>query len=351
MIINIIIPFKRLSGGIKVAFLYANYLVEQGHDVKVYMPMVSYPGKGQSIPFRIKASISNTFKPEHWFDRKFELKTVPLIKPRYIRDADITIATAWQTAYDVKVLPKRCGEKVYLIQGYEIFGGSEEQVDGSYKLGLHSVTITQSLANLLKDKFDVESTVIYNGLDSHEFYDGVKEKHKVPSVMMLYHESVHKGAKEGMVVIDHLKKKYPDMKVNMFGRRKGNDIPDYVNFLENPPRDQLMKMYQSSDIYLFTSQMEAWGLPVMEAMANKCVVIGFNVGAMAEVHTSENSIRIDEIDYGKMEEAVETLIQNPGWIRPMQEAAYQTAGQFEWGTQYKKFEKYLIAMVEIRNEQ
>ena len=59
MIINIIIPFKRLSGGIKVAFLYANYLVEQGHDVKVYMPMVSYPGKGQSIPFRIKASISN----------------------------------------------------------------------------------------------------------------------------------------------------------------------------------------------------------------------------------------------------------------------------------------------------
>ena len=123
-----------------------------------------------------------------------------------------------------------------------------------------------------------------------------------------------------------------------------------MNFLENPPRDQLMKMYQSSDIYLFTSQMEAWGLPVMEAMANKCVVIGFNVGAMAEVHTPENSIRIDEIDYGKMEEAVEALIQNPGWIRPMQEAAYQTARQFEWGTQYKKFEKYLIAMVEIRNE-
>lgn len=346
MRINFIVPFKRLSGGIKVAFLYANYLIEQGHDVKVYMPMVSYPGKGQSIPFRIKASISNTFKPEHWFDAKFELKKVLLIKPWNIRDADITIATAWQTAYDVKALPERCGKKVYLIQGYEIFGGPEEKVDGSYKLGLHSVTITQSLANLLKHKFNVDSTVVYNGLDSNEFYAGEKEKHKIPTVMMLYHESAYKGTKEGIAIINHLKQKYPEMIVNMFGRRKGNDIPAYANFLENPPREELMKMYQSSDIYLFTSQMEAWGLPVMEAMANKCAVIGFNIGAMAEVHTNENSIRIDEINYEKMEAAVEQLILHPERLSSMQKAAYETARKFEWNVQCKKFEDFLVATVE-----
>ena len=33
MKINFVIPFKRLSGGIRVVFLYANYLVGKGHDV------------------------------------------------------------------------------------------------------------------------------------------------------------------------------------------------------------------------------------------------------------------------------------------------------------------------------
>ena len=68
MRINFIIPFKRLSGGIRVVFLYANYLTEKGYDVVCYVPMVSYRGKNQNALFRFKASLSNTFKPEHWFN-------------------------------------------------------------------------------------------------------------------------------------------------------------------------------------------------------------------------------------------------------------------------------------------
>ena len=116
MRINFIIPFKRLSGGIRVVFLYANYLTEKGYDVVCYVPMVSYRGKNQNALFRFKASLSNTFKPEHWFNAKFDLKIVPIIAPFFIRNADVTVATAWQTAYDVAKLPERCGKKVYFVQ-------------------------------------------------------------------------------------------------------------------------------------------------------------------------------------------------------------------------------------------
>ena len=169
MKINFVIPFKRLSGGIRVVFLYANYLVGKGHDVVCYMPMVSYKGKDQSALFRLKASLSNTFKPEHWFDAKFKLKIVPVIKPKFIRDADVTIATAWQTAYDVKKLPHRCGKKVYFVQDYEVFNGEAKDVDRSYQLGLHTITITRQLAQRLKERFGVDAEVIYNGLDQAEF--------------------------------------------------------------------------------------------------------------------------------------------------------------------------------------
>ena len=348
MKINFIIPFKRLSGGIRVVFLYANYLTEKGDDVVCYVPMVSYKGKGQSALFRFKASLSNTLKPEHWFDAKFKLKIVPLITPNFIRDADVTIATAWQTAYDVKKLPARCGKKVYFVQDYEIFNGEAKDVDRSYQLGLHTITITRQLAQMLKDRFGVEAEVIYNGLDEGEFITQPKKKHKTPVLLMMYHEAEHKGTKPGMAIVEDLRKRYPDLRLNMFGRRKGNDVPEYARFIENPPRALLMKMYRESDIYLFTSSREAWGLPILEAMANKCAVVGFQVGAMAEIATDKNAVVIDNFDFSQMETEVEKLLNDKQRLHLLQDEAYETALQFKWETQYAHFEKYLDKLADYK---
>ena len=344
MKINFVIPFKRLSGGIRVVFLYANYLTQKGHDVVCYMPMINYRGKDQTIFFRIKASLSNTFKKEYWFQKKFDLKIVPLIQHPFIRDADVTVATAWQTAYDVCKLPSRCGEKVYFVQDYEVFNGEVKDVDRSYRLGLHTITITQQLAQMLKNRFYINAEVIYNGLDKNEFIMEEKEQHSCPVLMMMYHEAEHKGCKPGLEIVDKLKAKYPELKLNMFGRKKGNNIPKYVNFIENPSREQLMKMYRDSDIYLFTSNKEAWGLPIMEAMANKCAVVGFCVGAMAEIATDYNSVIIDNFDFSQMEKEVERLLNDKEKLQLLQEEAYKTALKFKWETQYAHFEKYLLQL-------
>lgn len=348
MKINFVIPFKRLSGGIRVVFLYANYLVGKGHDVVCYMPMVSYKGKDQSALFRLKASLSNTFKPEHWFDAKFKLKIVPVIKPKFIRDADVTIATAWQTAYDVKKLPHRCGKKVYFVQDYEVFNGEAKDVDRSYQLGLHTITITRQLAQMLKERFGVDAEVIYNGLDQAEFIAQPKKKHKSPVLLMMYHEAEHKGTKPGMELVENLRKKYPDLRLNMFGRRKGSDVPEYARFLENPPRELLMKMYRESDIYLFTSSREAWGLPILEAMANKCAVVGFKVGAMAEIATDQNAVVIENFNFSQMEVEVEKLLNDRQRLLLLQYEAYKTALQFTWETQYAHFEDYLDKLAEYK---
>lgn len=344
MRINFIIPFKRLSGGIRVVFLYANYLTEKGYDVVCYVPMVSYRGKNQNALFRLKASLSNTFKPEHWFNAKFDLKIVPIIAPFFIRNADVTVATAWQTAYDVAKLPGRCGKKVYFVQDYEVFNGEVQEVDNSYCLGLNTVTITQQLADMLKDHFDVDAEVIYNGLDMEEFIAEDKSLHLCPVLLMMYHEAEHKGTKSGLAVVEDLKKKYPDLKLNMFGRKKGPDIPAYAKFIENPPRELLMKMYRESDIYLFTSNREAWGLPILEAMANKCAVVGFKVGAMAEIATDANAVIIDNFDFSQMKVETEKLLNDKDKLQMLQEGAYNTALKFKWETQYAHFEKYLVQL-------
>ena len=43
----------------------------------------------------------------HWFDLNAEIKIVPFISERYIRDADITMANHWPTVSDVAVIGKK----------------------------------------------------------------------------------------------------------------------------------------------------------------------------------------------------------------------------------------------------
>ena len=201
---------------------------------------------------------------------------------------------------------------------------------------------------MLKERFGVDAEVIYNGLDQAEFIAQPKKKHKIPVLLMMYHEAEHKGTKPGMEIVENLRKKYPDLRLNMFGRRRGSDVPEYARFLENPPRELLMKMYRESDIYLFTSSREAWGLPILEAMANKCAVVGFKVGAMAEIATDQNAVVIENFNFSQMEAEVEKLLNDRQRLLLLQYEAYKTALQFTWETQYAHFEDYLDKLAEYK---
>ena len=49
-------------------------------------------------------------------------------------NADIIIATWWETAYQVRKLNSKKGEKFYFIQHYEIWGGNPKKVKKTYKI-------------------------------------------------------------------------------------------------------------------------------------------------------------------------------------------------------------------------
>ena len=341
MKINFILPFKRMTGGIRVAYIYANYLVDQGHDVVCYVPMVSYKGKGQSFFYRLKASLGNTIKRDNWFDNKFEIRKVPIISERFIRDADISIATASQTAYDLAKFPISKGKKFYLVQDYEIFNGEKDEIEASYRLPMTIITVTQSLKNTLRKYTNNKIEVVYNGIDESEYLNSEKKYNKDLVVMMMYHESKHKCSQEGLEIISKLKEKFPEIKVNIFGRRIPEKLPISYNVLVNPDRKYIFDMYRESDIYLFTSEVEAWGLPIIEAMANKCAVIGRRRGALEEIYNKKNAIVVKNLDdiYGKVIE----LNNDRKKLSEIQNSAFETVRQMNWKNSCLKFEKIIFS--------
>ena len=79
MRINIVVPSTVLGGGLRVIFTYANYFVDKGHDVIVYIPKLFSWCDIDNEKINYKTSLANTFKRRTkiaWFDNKFDVKLV-----------------------------------------------------------------------------------------------------------------------------------------------------------------------------------------------------------------------------------------------------------------------------------
>ena len=339
MRINFIIPHKRLSGGNRVIYIYANYLTSMGHDVCCYLPAISYPAIGVNLFLRTKASIGNLINTEHWFDCNFPVKVVPKINDCFVRDADVVIATAVQTAFDVDRLSSKKGKKNYFVQDYEVFSEDENMVIESYKLGMPIITITKELGSII-DKYNTNVKVVHNGLFPEEFIKEGKQKNDILHVMTMYHSSPRKRTKDALEVFSNAASSGLEIVPVIFGRKIDRVFPHYYIVRENPKREELIEMYQKSDAYLFTSEIDAWGLPIVEAMANKCAVIGRNIGALKELHTKNNSVIINSsTDYLKV---LKLLNNNRNMLYSIQNKGYETVQDLRWEKSASLFEKLLL---------
>ena len=318
---------------------------DNGQDVVVYVPMMFYIGKR----FILKTSLANTFKRGTklgWMPHRFKVKLAFRITDPFIRDADVTIATAWYTAPFVNALSKRKGSKVYFIQDYEVWNQDENEVNATYRMDMYRIVITNNLKKLLKEKLGVNSTPVYNGHDSREYITCEKVKNNPKRVMMLWNNSWYKGTKEAMEILGRLHEKY-GIRVILFSVDKIPQIPPFVDFYQRPERTKLIQLYQASDIYLFPSRQEAWGLPVMEAMANKCAVVGMNTGMLADVCTNGIQALIAKNgDYETLEHLLETVLSDDFLMKQLQENGYQFSLDYSWDKQCKLFESELIKAVQ-----
>src|SRR4030042_5444283 len=149
MKITFILSDIGLAGGVKIVFQYAKLLSAAGHEVSVvYSPP-------ETIWARPKKSLRRLLSDrkilKYLSCKAIKIIKAPRLSERYIPDADIIVATWWETAYNVSQLGQSKGRKFYLIQHYEIWGGPKERVDKSYKLGLHNIVISSWLKKMLEN--------------------------------------------------------------------------------------------------------------------------------------------------------------------------------------------------------
>src|SRR6476620_8785656 len=163
MKINILLPgiCRVPTGGAKVMLEYANRLAADGADVNLFYPIEVKVGTVKNLSLKRKIrmyrkvftkKLKQKYSARLWFPLRKDIKErlVPYLGEQYMPDADFTFATAMETAEWAVQYSVKKGEKLYLIQGYEDWSGTKEEVDNTWKYPLKKIVI----ANWLKKHAD-----------------------------------------------------------------------------------------------------------------------------------------------------------------------------------------------------
>lgn len=348
-----VLPGYRQSpvGGFKVVYEYANGLVERGHDVTLIHAAISI--QHAPLTHRIKMGIrfiqrriDQGYKPDDWFeiDKRVKLLWVTSPAEKYVPDAEIIVATAWQTAEWIASYPEKKGHKYYLIQSQETWAGEDTRVMATWKLPLHKIVIARWLENIAGELGEAVD-YIPNGLDFQSFgIDVPLEKRNPATVIMLYHLAEWKGSKEGLQALKMAKKTVPELHVNLFGVPTcPAGLPDWIHYHQTPSPVILRGLYNSSAIIIAPSRVEGWGLVPSEGLANGCALAATDIGGHKEFALHEQTALISPPQNpSALAKNIERLILDRAVRLRLACAGHKYIQQFTWEKAVTKIEAVFL---------
>lgn len=305
-------------GGFKVVYEYANRLCRRGHKVTIVHPaLLRVDTPWREAPKKwvryVQRKLDKSYRPDSWFpiDPGLRLIWVPSLKARYIPDADVVIATAWETAEWVSTYSTEKGGKYYLIQGLETWSGSRERVLSTWRLPLRKIVIARWLREIAR-RLGEDAVYIPNGLDFDAFHCNLAPEQRDPKcIMMLLHQDKRKGSADGLEAISVVRDVLPEIKVVLFGVSNGRGLPTWVEYHRNPRQYELRALYNQASIFIAPSRIEGWGLPPAEAMACGAAVIATEVGGHLEfAEDGKTALLVPPRDPARMAERILQLIRD-----------------------------------------
>ena len=342
MRITFVLTAFDLSGGERVAAIYAEELQRRGHQVFAVSPSRRpiarrdwirqlLKGKGFKKPAKIASHFAASSVPHRMLD------TFRPVTAADVPDADVIIATWWETAHWISTMPPEKGRRVHFIQHYEAFDYTDNSgVDAAWRLPMPKITISNWLTALARDRFGVRDMCqIPNSVDMVQFHAPPRARNRVPTIGMLYHPTAWKGGKIGIEAFELLRQRIPDARFIAFGMfppTPENPLPAGATYVQHPPQDQIRDIYAQCDVWLCSSNGEGFHLPPLEAMACRCPVVSTRVGGPEDIIVDGvNGYLVPIGDAAGLAAGMEAVLRrsDEDWLR-MSNAALATAERYTW---------------------
>ena len=360
LIINWVLPRPSLSGGVKSNKLIAEAMVKRGHTVNtLYVDLPTPRPKIWRVRTFIRYLINlyrNRGLQKHHLESS-STNLIPIsgevISCSDAPDADITIATWWETAYWIKNWPESKGMKLYFIRHHELHGGDSKSVAATYKLPYKKIVIANWLKRLMEEEYrDNDVTLVPNGVDWQQFNFQARAKQAVPTIGFLYGSVEWKGAGMAFSAIRLVQSKIPDLRVICFGSQPIDSVHKLPNNFEyhlRPDQNIIPNLYRQTDCWLLPSTSEGFGMPGLEAAACGTPIVTTRCGGPEDyVKHGHNGYLVDVGDVQAMADHInKVLTMDPkSWMQMSSNSAGYVK-RFDWDVSADILEQELLDLVGV----
>jgi glycosyltransferase involved in cell wall biosynthesis len=354
MRITFVLPVANMSGGTKVVAIYASELARRGHTVCVISPAQ----RRLSLARKFRLWVRGGGWISEWMRRRSHLDGLDLdhrvigpgrpIVDDDVPDADVVVATWWETAEWVNALSRQKGAKAYFVQHHEVFPYLPvERCHATYRLKFHKIVVADWLKRVMKTEYQDEVVdLVPNSVDRSIFFSASREKQPLPTVGFLYSPTESKGVDLTLAAIARVRKGAPRLRILSFGDRPpvpGMSVIAGTEYHVLPSLEEIRNIYSSCDVWITASRSEGFNLPAMEAMACRTPVVSTKTGWPEEVIKSEcNGLLVDNGDVDGLASGIEWVLAQgeEDWMR-LSANAYETLANSSWDNSATLFEDAL----------
>lgn len=356
MRITFVLPLlDSLSGGARIIAHWAQHLHMREHSVLLIAPPRRPLTLREHVRHWRRGEFVRAEKHSH-YDRvdvpRVRLKQYRPVADMDVPDADVVIATWWETAEWVAALKPRAGAKAHLVQGHEIFDTrNQTRVVATYHLPLQKIVVAKWLQELMRERYgDANALLVTQGVDRALFDAPPRGKQKIPTIGFMYSSHPVKGCDVMLKALALARAQLPNLSVIVFGSEKPTaqlPLPRDTYFVKQPPQNTIRELYAQCDAWLFASRMEGFSLPPMEAMACRTPVIGTPAGGEQELIANGGGILVPQEDANAMARVIlEIAAMSDTQWRALSDSAYKTIAPYTWDRATNQMEAALRETLE-----
>lgn len=234
----------------------------------------------------------------------------------------------------------------------------KQVLSNAVKKSKHIIAITQNTKKDLVKYLDADSnkiSVIYEGYDEiykpHAQYEVQQLRQKLnlknPFILFVSQWRPHKGLPKLIKSFEFLKDKYNLPHDLVITGKPNPDFPDIIASIKTSKyakniitpgfvdEEDLPVLYNASDVFVFPSIYEGFGLGALEAMATGTAVASSNLSCMPEV-LGDGAAYFNPNNIEEMAKTIAEIINNQALKKSLISRGQKRAKEFSWNKMAKE---------------
>lgn len=312
-----LLPQCNVGGGPRVVLHQINWLLDHGHDARLYMVRAT-PNWFPS--FRAPVIVCSSYQDA---------------ARKMAQEDGIKVATWFETAPWVIESCKQQGVPAYLVQDVEITYFSSEtrrwpEVLSTYHLPWKAILADGPWqeACLRAMGVTVPITVVPPPIDREVFCPQPVRRDQ-RRLLVIGRSVPLKGPQLLRDTLSVLHEMRPQIRVTVFGIEHGWQLPMPTTYVHSPSDREVAELYSGSFAFLSTSIHEGFGLPILESMACGTPVVTTRAGGNEDWCIDGKNCLMAPQDPRALASALARLYDNEGLQEQLRQGGLQTAARYD----------------------